>query len=170
MQVKNQTLIDAQPEQVIEFILSPTFIAKLCVELDAVRSIEELESTQEDATLKRILQYQAPTQSKIPSFLSKYKDKAPEFVYWKEIATWDLDKHQMTYQIEPDIPEKWHSYYDVSGQLRCIERSGKTMLVTSLTYEVNVFGLKRLIERALKAEVENMLNLQGDIIKRHFTA
>ena len=167
MQVKNETLIDARPEQVVEFMLSPTFIAKLCVELDAVRSIEELESTQEGATLRRVVQYQAPTQSKIPSFLSKYKDKAPEFVYWKEIATWDLDKHQMTYVIEPDIPEKWHSYYDVSGQLRCIERSGKTMLATSLTYEVNVFGLKRLIERALKAEVENMLRLQGDIIKRH---
>lgn len=169
MHVKNETRVNASPEAVIEFMISDLFAEHLCVALDAVSSITKVDSQSTgEHTIKRILQYEAPTQSKIPSFLSKYKDKAPEFVYWKEIANWDLNQHTMTYSIEPDIPEKWQSYYDVNGELRCVAKGDQSVLITALTYNVNVFGLKRLIERALKQEVSNMLEIQGQVIQRHF--
>lgn len=170
MNITHETVIEADAQHVINFMLDPTFRQKLCLALDGITSIEEVSIETLGQQVQRVLRYKAQTRDKIPSFLSKYKDRAPEFVYWKERAHWDRAKGTMSYIIEPEIQEKWHSYYNVEGKLTFESRAKFTLLKAQLNYDVNVFGLKRLIERAIYSEAEQLLMLQAQIIKAHFAA
>lgn len=168
MHIHHDVLLNAPPQQAMEYMLSEAFLEALTQGLDNVSDIEKLTHEQTQDKLARVLRYQAPTRNKLPKFLKKYEDKAPEFVYWKEVATWDLPNRAMSYTIEPEVPQQWTSYYDVSGSVAWTPEGQGTRMRATLTFDVNVFGLKRLIERALEPEVTRLMKVQGDLVQRHF--
>lgn len=168
MEIRTSTTIDATAEQVFEFMTSPGFLALMTETLDAVSGIEEAGRTEREGALERTLRYTAPTASKIPGFLKKYADQAPENVHWEERGTWDLATHTLTYEIVPDIPDSWHDRYSNQGQLTLTPTAqGKTLMEVTLRFDVNVFGFKKLIERALRPEVQSILELQGQALAAH---
>jgi len=168
LKIETTTTVEATKARVIEYMTSPDYLLALCDALEAVSAIEETVRDEDGAGLKRTLRYTAPTRSKIPGFLKRYEDKAPEFVFWDERGSWDTAAGRFAYEIVPEIPEAWHKYYTTSGRVDFSERDGRTTLKTTLEYGVEVFGLKRVIERALKPEVEKILELQGELVLKHF--
>ena len=75
----------------------------------------------------------------------------------------------MTYTIEAEIKPEWQQYYTTHGAVLLKSLSEeRTELIASLTFEINVFGLKRLIERALRDEVATILKTQGDRVAERF--
>lgn len=168
MHTQHTFLIQASPNKVMDYMLSEAFTQALCQGLDNVSDIEERSREERDGRVERTMRYQAPTRDKLPKFLKKYESKAPEFVYWEEIATWELSKQSMSYTIAPEVPEHWRSYYGVSGGVTWTAQGEQTRMDTTLSFDVNVFGLKRLIERALEPEVKRLMHTQGDLVRAHF--
>jgi hypothetical protein len=142
MKVIHQERVRATPAAIFEYMTSAPYLDALVKAIDAVSSIEELESRAHGEALERRVRYEAPTAGKIPSFLKKYQDKAPAHVRWEEQGSWDASRATLSYKIVPEVPEHWHKKYSVSGQLKLIEEApGQTTLLASLEYHVKVFGL-----------------------------
>ncbi len=160
--LKHDTAIGATPDAIIERMLDGAYLAELVRTIDAVGAIDELSRTEEGGRIERVLRYTAPTAGKIPRFLKKYESKAPANVFWKERGVWDLAARTYTYDIVAEVPDHWQQYYGASGAVTIEEVPGGCAVHASLTYDVNVFGLKRVIERALAPEVSRILELQGE--------
>lgn len=168
MNTTHTFLIQASPTDVMEYMLSEAFVHALVQGLDNVSGIEEVSTQKHEDTITRTLRYQAPTRDKMPKFLKKYESKAPDFVYWNEVATWNLPQHTMSYTIVAEVPEHWQSYYTVSGGVTWRAQGAQTSMETTLSFDVNVFGFKRLIERALDPEVKRLMQTQGELVREHF--
>lgn len=168
MEISASTTILATPSQVFAFMTSPEFPDAMLQALDAVSAIEETSRSEVDGELRRVLRYTAPTAAKIPKFLKKYAAKAPEFAHWEERSTWDTTTHTLRYNIVPEVPDSWHDRYENQGTLRLTEDGpGRTRMDVTLTFGVNVFGFKKLIERSLRPEIEEILAIQGKVISEH---
>ncbi len=168
MEIQTSTTLDATPNDVFTLMTSPAFLMLMTQTLDAVSAIEEVSRDEQDTRLQRTLRYTAPTASKIPKFLRKYADQAPEFVHWEERGEWDTASHTLTYEIVPDIPASWHDRYSNQGRMELRPLGdGRTRMEVTLRFDVNVFGFKKLIERALRPEVQSILDLQGEAVAAH---
>lgn len=169
MDIQKSTLIHVSREAVLTYLLSPNYDEALVEGIEAIASITEHTRTQDEHTLTRVMRYGAETASRMPSFLSKYKDKAPEFVYWDQIEIWNLSDFSLSYTIKADIKPEWQKYYTTRGTLQLTQSAtDQTKLVATLHYKVNVFGLSRLIEKALLEEVSTILTTQGALTAQHF--
>lgn len=172
MDVHVEHLIPAAREDLIDFMLSQAYRRTLCEKISFVSRIELEHEERKESVVVRTLRYEALTKEKIPSFLKRYASKAPEHVYWEQRECWNLSAGKMTFSIKAEIPEAWQHYYTQSGELLFEELAAgdSTRLKSSLSYEVNVFGLKRLIEKAARQEVQALLTLQGDVAAAHFAS
>ena len=168
MVVEHTTTVDASTREIIDHMLSREYLDGLTGAIDAVSSIEEISRDEDASRITRTVRYEAPTRGKIPKFLKKYENKAPSHVYWEERGTWDLEAGRYTYEIVAQVPDDWHTYYSARGELRLSERGSRSELAVALTFDVNVFGFKRLIERALRPEVERILRLQAQVTSKAF--
>ena len=169
MRVTHTQTINASAERVVDVMMSADYLEALTQAIDVVSRVEELERAQEaGGELLRRVRYEAPTAGKIPSFLKKYQDKAPAFVHWEERGRWDSARRALSYEIVPEeVPAHWSKYYAVRGELKIVEEAAdRARLESALEYEVKVFGLKRLIEGALKEEVEKILRTQAQVTAR----
>lgn len=170
MKVTYTEQVNASAAAIFEYMTSPAYLEALVKAIDAVSSIEELESQADGDSLKRRVLYEAPTAGKIPGFLKKYEDKAPAHVRWEEQGVWDASRTTLRYKIVPELPEHWHKKYSVSGELQLVEQGPeKTQLSVSLEYKVKVFGLGGIIESALKDEVEKILAIQAKVTAKRFS-
>ncbi len=166
--ITHDTAAAAAPKDVLEHMLGRAFLDELVRTIDVVSSIEETSLEASGDRIERVLRYTAPTAGKIPSFLKKYESKAPSHVYWEERGTWDLTTLRYTYAIVAEVPENWQRYYAARGSVAIEGVPGGSAVHATLNYDVNVFGLKRIIERALSPEVTRILELQGEATLRHF--
>jgi hypothetical protein len=164
MVIQTKTQVALSPDAVMERLLEPAHAARLLARLDMVDQIEELSRVERDGRVERVLRYRAPTAGKIPGFLARYASKAPAHVSWEQREVWDLKGRSMTYTIVPEVPERWRSYYTNKGGLEVQPAGAGAQVVATLELEVNVFGFKRMIERALEPEVKRLLELQGAAI------
>jgi hypothetical protein len=160
--------IPAEPDEIVELMLSDAFLDQLVEEVAEISDTEETKREEvSEGELERVVRYQAPT--RVPKFLSRYEEKAPEHVYWEERGSWDLDEHVFTYEIVPEVPEHWHEKYDTQGRLEITSiGGGRSRVDVTINYEVRVFGLRRIIEKALEGEARKLLETQRDIVERHF--
>ena len=171
MKISETTLIEASSDDTFSFLLSESYTRLLVQHIDVVHDIEEIARAQEDGeVITRVMRYSASTRDKVPKFLKKYEASAPEYVYWKQIERWDRARARMTYTIEAEIKDEWQRYYETRGVLM-LEKVGeqKTRQVTELDYQVKVFGLGSLIERALRDEISKLLAIQGQLAANHFS-
>ena len=171
MEIRTQHTIAAPRAAVMAYMLERDYLDALVEGIPFVSKIEELQTEeQSDGKLLRVLRYEAKTQDKIPAFLKRYADKAPEFVHWEQRELWDLQNGVMTFGIVAEVPDHWQRYYTQSGKLTFLDAKGgqQTRMESALSYAVNVFGFKRLIEKAAQKEVSALLDLQGDIAVRKF--
>lgn len=171
MEVRTQHIITAPRSAVMAYMLEREYLDALVEGISFINGIEEQETEEQPGgKLLRVLRYEAKTQDKIPSFLKRYADKAPEFVHWEQRELWDLRNGEMTFGIVAEVPEHWQRYYTQSGKLSFAEASGgqQTSMESVLSYAVNVFGFKRLIEKAAEKEVSALLDLQGQIAVKKF--
>lgn len=80
-----------------------------------------------------------------------------------------MSDFSMRYTIKADIKDEWQKYYSTRGELVLKQSSaGHVELVASLHYKVNVFGLRRMIEKALQEEVSKILTTQGALTAARF--
>lgn len=172
MKVEHTTELSAPPEAIIEYMLSPAYAEALVEAIDAVEAIEEIsrQAHESGQVLERVMRYTAPTAGKIPKFLKKYEDRAPDKVHWEQRERWERERGRMSYEIEADIKPDWQRYYDTRGELELTPQGQSTKLEATLSYDVNVFGLGRVIERALRSEVERILETQAEVTRRHLGA
>ena len=168
MILKHDTAVGAAPEAIIERMLDDAYLTELVRTIDAVGAIDELSRSERDGRIERVLRFTAPTAGKIPKFLKKYESKAPANVFWEERGVWDLSARTYTYTIVAEVPDHWQQYYGATGKVTIEEVPGGSAIHASLTYDVNVFGLKRVIERALAPEVTRILELQGEATAKVF--
>ena len=164
MLIQTKTQVALSAEAVMERLLEPAHTARLLARLDMVDQIEELSRVERDGRIERVLRYRAPTAGKSPGFLSRYADRAPAHVSWEQREVWDLKRRSMTYTIVPEVPERWRSYYANKGALEVQPAGSGSQVAATLELEVNVFGFKRMIERALEPEIKRLLELQGAAI------
>ena len=168
MHIDSTTRVEADSSAIIEYMTSKAYLDRLVEEIEHISSIEEIERKEDDGSIKRSVHYSAPTAGRIPSFLKRYADRAPSHVHWTQHETWDTRTHQMRYTIVAEIKEEWQSYYDTRGRVEIEHDGGCVRMRSSLDYDVNVFGLRRLIERAIANEVKKILDQQGAIVTAHF--
>lgn len=171
MEVRTKHTLQASRKDVLAHMLDRAYLDALVEGIDFLNAIEEVSvEEQPDGKLLRVLRYEARTQDKIPSFLKRYADKAPEFVHWEQRELWDMEAGKMTFGIVAEVPDHWQRYYTQSGELTFseISQGAQTKLESRLSYAVNVFGLKRLIEKAAHKEVSALLDLQGRIAASYF--
>lgn len=153
----------ATPAQVAERMRSDAYLSALCDALDMVSAIEVTHTQTSGARLERTTRYTAPTAGKIPGFLKKYEDRAPAHVHWEERGVWDLNTHTLSYTIAPDIPPHWNKHLHNEGTLTLTADGDDTIMRVHVSYAVKLFGLGAVIERALKPEVQRILDLQGQV-------
>ena len=167
MEVMKVTELAKGADEAVELLLSKAYTEALVRGIEAVSGIEELERVERDGVVTRVMRYSAPTASKIPSFLSRYASNAPSHVHWEQRERWDIKGRRMSYEIVAEVKAEWQRYYSASGSLalESVKQGSATRMAAQLRYEVNVFGFKRLAERALQEEIERMLALQGEIAR-----
>lgn len=168
MKIEKETPIAAPPQDVFDYMLSAPFLDALVAGIDAISGIEEISRHEQGGVTTRTLRYEAPTASKIPGFLKKYQDRAPAHVHWEQRERWDTSSWSMSYQIVAEIKPEWQRYYDTTGAMTLSTDGAGALMRASLDFSVNVFGLKRLIERAARDEVDAILTTQASIIAAHF--
>lgn len=168
MILRHDTAVGATPDAIIARMLDDAYLTELVRSIDAVGAIDELSRVEVGGRIERVLRYTAPTAGKIPKFLKKYESKAPANVFWEERGVWDVASRRYTYDIVAEVPDHWQQYYGASGEVTIEEVPGGCAIHASLTYDVNVFGLKRVIERALAPEVTRILELQGEATAKAF--
>lgn len=170
MIVKHTTLIHASPREVYDYLLDDRYSAALTEAVASISKIEELSRESSDDAISRLMRYSAPTMDRVPSFLSKYAQNAPAEVHWRQQEQWSKKDLSMVYSIEAEVREEWQRYYVTRGELRLEPHKRGCALLTSIEYSVSVFGLRRLIERSIEPEVSKILETQGDVLSRHFSA
>lgn len=165
MKIEVVTTLGAAPARLVELMLAPEQLARLVARLDMVDQIEELSREERGGKIERTLRYRAATAGKIPAFLSRYKDRAPEHVFWEQREVWDVAGGRMTYTIVPQVPAHWGKYYTNSGSLAVSAHARGATLTARLELEVKVFGFQTLIERALEPEIKRLLELQSGAVE-----
>ena len=170
MIVRHTTHIQASPTRAYSYLLGREYSDAIVDAVASISAIEELSRSSSDGVLSRLMRYSAPTADRIPSFLSKYAHSAPEEVHWRQRERWQREELSMTYSIEAEIREEWRRYYTTHGELKLEPASEGCSLITRIEYSVGVFGLRRLIERSIESEVSKILELQGEVVRRHFSA
>ncbi len=167
MRLEQKTRLPITADQAVSLLTSEAYSRALAAQLTQVSAIEEIARVSDGDVMHRTTRYTAPTAGRIPRFLKKYEAKAPAEVSWEERAVWDLAKHTMHYTIVPDLPQRWHSYYNATGTLSVTpSHDGDAMMRASLSFEVKVLGLGKLIEAALREEVQRILQIQGEAALR----
>ena len=166
MKVEHTITLQVPKAAALEAILSPEYLDALTHGLEPIGAIEETVRESSPGHLRRTLRYTAPTAGKIPSFLSKWQSKAPAHVHWQEQGNWDLEAGRLEYTIRAEIPQRWQEYYETRGVME-LQESGEEACVmrTALEFEVQVFGLGGMIERAVRREVEKILGQQAQVTK-----
>ncbi|RAL22774.1 hypothetical protein DL240_07700 [Lujinxingia litoralis] len=170
MHVEHQSIVPALPQAILSYILDPTYYQDLVPRLDQVVDVEVLTIRELDAhSTERIARYTA--RPRLPRFLKRFEDKAPEFVHWEERALVDVTGHRLTYQIVPEIPERWNQVYSNHGELKIIaEATGQTSrVVQTMEFSISVPGLSMFITRAIRSELETIFEVQAQVLREHFT-
>src|SRR5690554_576375 len=166
MNVEHRATIAASPDAIFAFIQSPAYHQALVPQLKLVEAIEPLsEERADDGTLTRVARYTA--RAELPRFLKRFEAKAPEFVYWEERSRLNATTCELRYEIVPEMPEKWRSYYSNAGVLRIEPLSGgkASEVVQSLEFNVSVPGLSLFIGKALRTEITNIFEAQAAVLR-----
>ncbi len=160
--------VDATPEEVFGFLVDEEFVAGLEPKLDKISNIDRkaLEELA-DGRLRRVSQFTAPAD--LPRFLRRFKDRAPDEVRWDEIAILDPARHEMTFEIVPDVPEHWHERYESKGRLTATDAgNGRSRVTQIMEYSVDSPALGFVITRAIGKEISNIFEAQADLIRERF--
>ncbi|WP_230467265.1 DUF2505 family protein [Lujinxingia vulgaris] len=169
MNVEHRATIAADPDAIFAFIQSPEYHRALVPHLRLVEAIEPLsEEVADDGTLSRVARYTA--RAELPRFLKRFEDKAPEFVYWEERSRLNPTTRELRYEIVPEMPENWRSYYSNEGTLRVeADAAGNASVVMqNLEFNVSVPGLSLFIGKALRTEITNIFEAQAAVLREHF--
>ncbi|RDV38515.1 DUF2505 family protein [Bradymonadaceae bacterium TMQ3] len=169
MHVEHRTTITAEPDAVFAFIQSPEYHQALVPRLHLVEAIEPVsEERAEDGTIMRVARYTA--RAELPGVLKRFEAKAPEFVYWEERSQLNPLTCELRYEIVPEMPERWRSYYANQGTLRVEPHAGGTesIVVQHLEFSVSVPGLSLFIGKALRSEITRIFDAQGTVLRDHF--
>lgn len=171
MNVEHRATIAATPDAIFAFIQSPQYHQALVPRLKLVESIEpKSEERAEDGTLSRVARYTA--RAELPRFLKRFEDKAPEFVHWEERSHIDPSTHELRYEIVPEMPERWRSYYSNQGHLRveALADGQQSAVVQNLEFNVSVPGLSLFIGKAVRAEITTIFEAQAAVLRERFGA
>lgn len=166
MKISTTTLIQASPDEVLDYLLSDQFVVVLLPHLDAISNIDEFEVIRHGTRIGQRMRFEAPT--KLPAFLRRYEAKMPPLVYWQEIGDWDTHTLEMRLEIVPEAPESWRERYEHRGAFRLLARDEGCDFVQTLELKIHSFGLGKLIERALGPEIEDIFETRGDVVRKHF--
>ncbi|TXD42973.1 DUF2505 family protein [Lujinxingia vulgaris] len=171
MNVEHRAVIAASPDAVFTYIQSPEYHRALVPHLRLVEAIEPVsEERADDGTLTRVARYTA--RAELPRFLKRFEDKAPEYVYWEERSVLNPTTRELRYEIVPEMPEKWRSYYSNEGSLRVeADPAGNaSVVVQNLEFKVSVPGLSLFIGKALRSEITQIFEAQATVLREHFGA
>ncbi|MBA2663813.1 MAG: DUF2505 family protein [Bradymonadaceae bacterium] len=167
MKLERSVIVKAPPEQVVRYLTSADYIRDLVPHLDGIRSLEEhSRQVVNSATLEQTLRFEAAT--KLPGFLKKYEGKAPESVVWEERVRWDLERGQGRFEIVPEAPAHWRDRYSNQGQLQVQKHPAGSQLTHVLDFKIQLFGLGKVIEKALASEIELIFEARNDVVRKHF--
>ena len=166
MRIEQRTELAHPADAAWEALLSANYLEMLVARIDAIVEATEVERADEGGVITRAVRYGAPTREKIPSFLARYADAAPERVYWVQRERWDPAARSMRYAIEAEMKPEWRARYRAEGRVR-LEPKGESActMIASLELEVRVFGLGGLIERAVKKESSAIFAQQGEALR-----
>lgn len=160
--------VEATPEEIFAFLMDERFVAGLEPRLHKISDVKHKAlETLDDGRLRRISEFRAPAD--LPRFLRRFKDRAPDEVRWDEIAIIDPSKHEMTFEIIPDVPDHWHKRYDSKGRLSATAiGKGRSRLVQTMDYAIDSPALGFVINRAIGKEIASIFEAQADLIRDHF--
>ena len=165
MKVEVEFEVGASPDEVMARMQGAAFLEQLTAAIELVEGIEEVERSEQGERLERRLRYEART--KLPKFLKRYEDRAPERVYWEERGVWEAGARRYRYEIVPEVPEHWHELYENGGVLEIRPSAGgsRVRIVFEYSVKIPVFGMSSVVERALRGEIEKILEIQGRVLR-----
>lgn len=169
--IERSIVVNATPQAILEYLTSPQYISDLDASRDnrttGIINVTEVGRTVNDGLLTdQIIRYEATT--RLPGFLKKYEAKAPETISWRENVHWEHTRYLATFNIIADAPSHWQERYTSIGKLTLIALEEGTRLVRELDFKINVFGLGKIIERALSSEIETLFDARNKLIHAHF--
>ena len=168
MQLHVRTRIPASPDAVVHFLSSQAYLDEVAARTASLERGDVIEHVVEDEGRKIVssVRWIAPT--RLPRFLQRYEDRAPATVSWVETTRWNMRDGTAELTVTPDVPDAWRSRYDSTGTLSLTRLDGESELVQNVEFRLHVPVLGKAIERLVKSEVEQLLELRLGIMREHF--
>jgi hypothetical protein len=142
-------------------LFDPRLLPLLERSLDAVRTIERLERSDDGRSVRLRTRY-VPA-AELPSFARGKLQ--PEMLEWVEEATYDRDQHRFDYRILPNIPERWHDRFRSQGSYTLVERGGEVARTIDGEVAIKVALVGGMAERYVIGQVKKNFDQEAGVLR-----
>jgi hypothetical protein len=143
-------------------VLSPDLAEKLLSKLPNVTTLHQKEHDLHDGILERVWTFQPNV--RLPAFAREYVTE--EMIGYDEKSTYELGKHEATWQVLPHVRPAWQKYVIAAGTyaLRAGE-AGHTRRIVTGELKVDVPIVGPVAERMIIAEVRKIFEAEAVVLR-----
>lgn len=156
-------VIDAPLESVERALLDPRTLSRIVESTILVASCEVESRTDSGRDVRRVTRMRAAL---TPPFL--LPALSSEHLEWREIVSWDRERHRGEFAIEPLILARFRGRFECRGEyvLRALESGSSTERAIDVEITIRARWIGPVLERIIAAQLRPQFTLEARIVER----
>lgn len=142
-------------------VLSPRLIDQLAPRLRNMETVSQSSHELTDGVLKRVWSFAA--NMKVPEFARPHVTK--EMLRWDERTTYDLRKHEATWQIAPRVKPEWQKHFQAQGTYSLVPRGDGSARIVRGELALVVPLVRAVAERLIVSEVKKTYDAEAATLR-----
>jgi len=147
-------------------VLSPELLSRLTPRLGVIEASEQKTHEILGQTLTRVWSFRADFP--IPKFAKPYVTK--EMCAWDQSMTYDIQRHESSWSIKPNIREDWQRHLSAKGTYTLVALDkGRSKRIVTGDVELNVPVVRQVAERMIVGEVRKNFDAEAETLREMAT-